>query len=295
MVSSSVELDPAGIDPAGIDPAVLESARLESAKLESAKPDRVNAAGERGDACEPAPLRIAVISLFPELFRTFLEISFVGRALSLGLVEVTLIQLRDFGLGNHRSVDDTPYGGGAGMVIRVDCVVAAIEAAEACLGGRAHRVLMTPQGTPHSAALARSLAPLERLVLVCGRYEGFDERVRSFVDQEISLGDFVLTGGEIPAMAVIESAIRFRPGVLGSEDSVREESFSDALDGGLEYPHYTRPAEFQGLSVPDVLKSGDHRRIDEYRRAASLERTQMRRPELLIARQKSNESKKGER
>ena len=167
------------------------------------------------------------------------------------------------------------------MVMRVDCVVAAIEHAETLLGGRAHRLLMTPQGTPHSAQGARRLAAHERLVLVCGRYEGFDERVRVHMDEEISLGDFVLTGGEIPAMAVIESAIRFRPGVLGSEDSVREESFSDALEGGLEYPQYTRPAEFRGLGIPDVLKSGDHKKIEAFRRETSKKRTQTRRPDLI--------------
>ena len=167
------------------------------------------------------------------------------------------------------------------MVMRVDCVVSAIEAAEAQIGGRAHRILMTPQGTPHNARIARTLATESRLVLVCGRYEGFDERVRDYIDQEISLGDFVLTGGEIPAMAVIESAIRHRPGVLGCEDSVREESFSDHLSGGLEYPQYTRPAEFRGVGVPDVLVSGDHKKIEAFRRAQSEQRTQERRPDLL--------------
>ena len=227
------------------------------------------------------PLSIAVVTLFPELFESFLAVSFVGRARAAGLLDVHLIQLREFGLGNHKSVDDTPYGGGAGMVMRVDCVVAAIELAEERLGGRAHRVLMTPQGSPHSARGARRLAARNRLVLICGRYEGFDERVRHFVDAEISLGDFVLTGGEIPAMAIIESAIRFRPGVLGSEESAIEESFSDALAGGLEYPQFTRPAEFRGMAVPDVLKSGDHKKIQEYRMEQSKARTQMRRPELL--------------
>lgn len=188
--------------------------------------------------------------------------------------------LRPHGLGKHQSVDDTPYGGGSGMVMRVDCLMSAIEEAEQRLGGRAHRILLTPQGTPHSAAGARSLATKERIILVCGRYEGFDERVRAFMDQEISLGDFVLTGGEVPAMAVIESTIRFRPGVLGNEDSVREESFSPELDGGLEYPQYTRPAEFRGQGVPEILKSGDHQKIAAWRRAESERRTAERRPDL---------------
>ncbi len=226
------------------------------------------------------PLRISVVTLFPELFERFAETSFVGRAQQAGILELSMEPLRPHGLGKHQSVDDTPYGGGSGMVMRVDCLMNAIEDAEVRLGGRSHRVLMTPQGTPHTAAGARGLAERDRIVLVCGRYEGFDERVRHFMDEEISLGDFVLTGGEIPAMAVIESAIRFRPGVLGNEDSVREESFSEALDGGLEYPQYTRPAEFRGLGVPEILKSGDHQKIAEYRRAESAKRTKLRRPDL---------------
>lgn len=235
-------------------------------------------------------LHVAVITLFPELFEQFQRISFVGRARSGQLLDLKLVQLRDFGLGKHRSVDDTPYGGGAGMVMRVDCVVAAIEAAEDALGGRAHRILMTPQGTPHTARVAKQLARHERLLLICGRYEGFDERVRHYVDQEISLGDFVLTGGEIPAMAVIESTIRFVPGVLGCEESVHEESFSEALAGGLEYPQYTRPGEFRGESVPALLKSGDHKKVAEFRREASRARTQERRPDLMIAATGSEES-----
>jgi len=232
----------------------------------------------------PPPLQVAVVTLFPELFEQFAAVSFVGRAIESQLLQLHLVSLREFGLGKHRSVDDTPYGGGSGMVMRVDCVLSAIESAEETMGGRAHRILMTPQGQPLSSKIARDLAHHERLVLVCGRYEGFDERVRSFMDQEISLGDFVLTGGEIPAMALIESAIRFRPGVLGNADSVKEESFSPELDGGLEYPHYTRPAEFQGRGVPDVLKSGNHKKIEDWRRDQSKERTRSRRPDLWAER-----------
>jgi tRNA (guanine37-N1)-methyltransferase len=167
------------------------------------------------------------------------------------------------------------------MVMRVDCVVGAVEAAEAALGvARAHRVLMTPQGRRFTQGIAGELFAHESLVLVCGRYEGFDERVRSFMDAEVSLGDFVLTGGEIPAMAIIEACVRFVPGVLGNADSVREESFSPELDGGLEYPQYTRPVEFRGLGVPEVLKNGDHAKISTWRREQSRERTLLRRPEL---------------
>jgi tRNA (guanine37-N1)-methyltransferase len=226
------------------------------------------------------PLQIGVVTLFPELFGTFETVSFVGRACKQGLVALSYENLREHGLGRHRTVDDTPYGGGSGMVLRVDCVLNAIESLEERLGGRSHRVLLTPQGVPHTAALARQFAAERRIVLICGRYEGFDERVRSFVDQEVSLGDFVLTGGEIPAMAIIESAIRFVPGVLGNESSTEEESFSPGLSGGLEYPQYTRPAEFRGLGVPDVLKAGDHEKVRRWRLERSQERTAERRPDL---------------
>lgn len=230
---------------------------------------------------EHAPLlQIGVVTLFPELFDTFLSTSLVGRAVQAGIAPVHLFQLREQGLGNHRSVDDTPYGGGSGMVLRVDCVVAAMEAAESALGGPAHRVLMTPQGQPFRAPTARSLAGHGRLLLVCGRYEGFDERVRAHVHEEISLGDFVLTGGEIPAMAVIEATMRFLPGVLGNRASSAEESFSEAMDGKLEYPQYTRPLEFRGARVPEVLASGDHAKIAEFRAQESARRTLLRRPDL---------------
>ncbi len=228
-------------------------------------------------------IKIRVISLFPELFREFSQVSFVGKAREAGGLDLGTVSLREFGLGRHQSVDDTPYGGGSGMVLRVDCVMNAIERAEAEMGGRSHRVLMTPQGQPYQASLAEELSRVDRITLICGRYEGFDDRLRSFIDQEISLGDFVLTGGEIPAMAVIEGLIRFRKGVLGNQESVLEESFSPSLQGGLEYPHYTRPASFRGLDVPAILKSGDHAKISDYRREQSQIRTLQRRPELVPA------------
>lgn len=227
------------------------------------------------------PFSIGVITLFPELFAPFLETSFVGRGQRASAIDVRTFDLRAQGHGKHQSVDDTPYGGGSGMVMRVDCVVGAIEGAEAALGVRSRRILMTPQGRPLTARVAEELSKERALVLVCGRYEGFDERVRSHVDDEISLGDFVLTGGEIPAMAVIEATIRFRDGVLGNVDSKVEESFSPALFGMLEYPQYTRPAEFRGMGVPEVLKSGDHARIAQFRRRESLARTRARRPDLV--------------
>jgi tRNA (guanine37-N1)-methyltransferase len=230
-------------------------------------------------------VRVAVITLFPELFGPWLRTSLVGRAVETGRLEVALHSLREHGLGKHRGVDDTPYGGGAGMVMRVDCVVAALEAAQAEMhgGARAFRVLLTPQGTRLDQAAVRALVERENVLLVCGRYEGFDERVRSFVDAEVSLGDFVLAGGEVAAMALIEACARTLPGVLGNASSLERESFSDDCGGLLEYPQYTRPRTFRGLEVPDVLTSGDHARIDAWRRERSLERTCERRPDLAPA------------
>jgi tRNA (guanine37-N1)-methyltransferase len=226
-------------------------------------------------------MRIAIVTLFPELFEPFLATSLVGRAKESGAIQVHLENLRAHGHGRHLSVDDTPYGGGSGMVMRPDCVVAAIEAASAHFGDTPPwRVLLTPQGERFSQATARVLVDRQNLILICGRYEGFDERVRSFVDQELSIGDFVLTGGEIPAMTVIEACIRLLPGVLGNENSPSEESFSEVCAGLLEYPQYTRPGNFRGLEVPEVLRSGDHEKIRSWRREQSRLRTRARRPDL---------------
>lgn len=242
--------------------------------------NQVEAPGATSQATAPA-VSIVIITLFPELFREFVETSFVGRGQRAGLVSLDFVQLRDFGHGRHRSIDDTPYGGGSGMVMRVDSLVAALEEAERRLGGPARRVLLSPHGRRLSATVAREFAGYPRWVLVCGRYEGFDERVRNFVHDEVSLGDFVLTGGEIPAMALVEAAIRFIPGVLGNEHSSEVESFSPELAGGLEYPQYTRPVEFRGFGVPDVLKSGNHEKIEKFRQAESARLTRERRPDLL--------------
>jgi len=236
-------------------------------------------------------MRFAVVTLFPELFQSFLEISFVGRARASGALEVHLEQLREHGLGKHRSVDDTPYGGGSGMVMRCDCVLSAVENAERQMGcERSHRVLLTPQGRPLVQAVATELVAHPNVTLICGRYEGFDERVREFVDAEVSLGDFVLTGGEVPAMAVIEACVRLVPGVLGNAESPREESFSDEWDGLLEYPQYTRPQVFRGLEVPEVLRSGHHGRIAKWRRETAETRTAERRPDLSSARKSPTRS-----
>lgn len=229
-------------------------------------------------------MRIDVVTLFPELFETFLRTSFVGRAATSG-VEYGLKSPRDHGLGRHRSVDDTPYGGGSGMVMRVDVLVEALEALDAAHATLeapcAHRVLLTPQGAPFSQAHAKRFAASPWLALVCGRYEGFDERVRAHVHEEVSLGDFVMTGGEVAAMAVIEATVRLLPGVLGNATSVEEESHGD--EGLLEYPQYTRPQVFRGDAVPDVLAGGNHAKIKEYRDAERVARTRVRRPDLFAA------------
>ena len=229
-------------------------------------------------------MRFSIVTLFPELFEPFLKATLVGRGRAQGAIEVDLVDLRTFGLGRHRSVDDTPYGGGSGMVLRVEPIVAALEDIDARAKergeGEAHRVLLTPQGRPFVQARARSLASVAHVVLVAGRYEGFDERVRSFVHEEISLGDFVLLGGEIAAMAIVESVTRLLPGVLGNEASATSESHSEALGGQLEYPQYTRPVEFRGAGVPEVLKNGNHKEIEAWRRAESDARTLARRPDL---------------
>ncbi len=233
-------------------------------------------------------MRVDVVTLFPELFGPFATTSFVGRGIEVGALELRLRSPRDFGLGKHKSVDDTPYGGGSGMVMRVDVLVPCFESldADAPDGVKAHRVLLTPQGAPFTQAKAAELAERPAIMLVCGRYEGFDERVRSHVDEEISLGDFVMTGGEVCAMAIIEATVRLLPGVLGNEASTHEESHSPHNDGLLEYPQYTRPAEFRGAAVPEVLVSGNHANIAKWRRAQSEARTAARRPDLALRKAK---------
>lgn len=236
--------------------------------------------------CAPAarPRRVSIVTLFPELFVPFLATSMVGRATTERALQVDLVELRAFGLGKHKNVDDTPYGGGSGMVLRVEPVVAALESIDVRAAAEgdppAHRVLMTPQGAPFRQSTARALATRQHVALICGRYEGFDERVRAFVHEEVSLGDFVMTGGEVAAMAIIEATARLLPGVLGNEASSCSESFSEELGGALEYPQYTRPAEFRGLEVPAILASGDHAKVDGWRRDRSRERTTLRRPDL---------------
>ena len=231
-------------------------------------------------------MRVDIVTLFPEIFEGFLKTSFVGRALAAHKLVVRLRSPREFGLGKHKSVDDTPYGGGSGMVMRVDVLVPTMESldGDAPGGVRARRVLMTPQGVPFDQAAAARLAGEQAILLVCGRYEGFDERVRAYVDEEISLGDFVMTGGEVAAMAIVESVVRLLPGVLGNEGSTREESHSPEKGGLLEYPQYTRPQEFRGAQVPEVLQGGNHAEIAKWREAQATLRTEARRPDILARR-----------
>jgi len=225
-------------------------------------------------------VRVDIVTLFPELFEGFFRTSIVGRAHEGGQLQVRFRSPRDFGTGKHRSVDDTPCGGGSGMVLRVDVMVACLESLED-VPPRAHRVLLTPQGARFDQKKARELAARPAIALICGRYEGFDERIREFVDEEISLGDFVMTGGEIAAMAIVEATARLLPGVLGNAESATEESHGD--EGLLEYPHYTRPIEFRGKTVPAELLSGNHAAIARYRHAQAEARTEARRPDLYAA------------
>ncbi len=222
---------------------------------------------------------IQILTLFPEFFESPLKTSLTGKAIERGHFDVQLIDIRDFATDKHNTCDDSPYGGGAGMVMKPEPLVGALEHARNN-SPDAPRILLTPQGEPFAQPIAQQLArEHQSLILVCGRYEGVDERVRQhWIDREISIGDFVLTGGEIGAMTILDAVTRLLPGVLGNADSADEESFSTDR---LEYPQYTRPQDFRGHPVPDILLSGHHGKIAEWRRQKALERTQDRRPDLL--------------
>lgn len=226
-----------------------------------------------------AKLEIEILTLFPRMCTGYLGESILGKAQEAGLLAVAVQDIRDHTEGRHKVADDAPYGGGAGMVMKPEPLTRAIEAARARLPG-ALTVLMSPRGAPLDQALARRLAGHGRLVLVCGRYEGVDERVLKEIDLEVSVGDFVMTGGELAALCVVDAAARLVPGVLGNEASAGAESFAGE-DGLLEHPHYTRPPEFRGMKVPEVLLSGDHRRIERWRRREALRATRERRPDLF--------------
>ena len=230
-----------------------------------------------------------VVTLFPGMFTSPLQESILGRATKQGLLQVRAHNLRDWAEGKHLTTDDTPYGGGDGMVMKPEPIARAVAALRE-QSPRAKVLLMSPQGTPFKQQHAEELAREEGLIFLCGRYEGFDERVRqTLVDGEFSIGDFVLTGGELPAMVMIDAISRFLPGVLGCRGSAETDSFSDGL---LEYPQYTRPAEFNGLAVPEVLLSGNHARIERWRREQQLLRTWQRRPDLLEQVELSAEDKR---
>lgn len=243
-------------------------------------------------------MRIDVLTLFPEMFEGVFGASILGKARDKGLVKLSAVNFRDYSTNKHGQVDDTPYGGGGGMVLKPEPIFAAVEdllsrpelaaaasaseeslSASAASGSRPRIVLLCPQGETFTQQKAEEFAREDHLIFICGHYEGYDERIRiGLVTDEISIGDYVLTGGELPAMVMIDSTVRLLPGVLGNENSAITDSFSTGL---LEYPHYTRPTEFRGMQVPDVLLSGHHAHIEAWRRRESLRRTLQRRPELL--------------
>lgn len=219
-------------------------------------------------------MRINVITIFPEFFTSPLDTSLVGKAREEGTLEVVLHDLREQGKGVHRQIDDAPFGGGAGMVMMVEPLAAALDPL-----AHTHRILFTPGGRPLDQETLDRWATLDEITVVCGRYEGVDERIaKHFIDEEISIGDYVLLGGEVVALAVIEGVTRLLDGVVGNPTSVETESFRDGL---LEEPQYTRPAEFRGWTVPEVLRSGDHANIEQWRQEHREERTRERRPDLL--------------
>lgn len=224
-------------------------------------------------------MKFIILTLFPEAFESYLNVSLLARAQAHQLIDIETYNLRDWGEGVHKSVDQRPYGGGVGMVLRVDVMDKALKSLKVKKGKKGQAIiLLTPQGKVFNQKIARSLTKLKTIVLICGRYEGFDERIRSLVDMEISIGDFVLTGGEIPALAVLDTVARLVPGVVGKEESLVNESFSENL---LEYPQYTRPENFKGKKVPKVLLTGHHANINEWRKHEAIKRTKKRRPDLL--------------
>lgn len=234
-------------------------------------------------------MRFDILTLFPDMFFSPLRESILGKAMERGLIHIQTINIRDFSLDKHHVVDDTPYGGGQGMVMKVEPIARAIESVKT-RHSDVWTVSLSPQGTPFNQDLARRLSTQAHLLLLCGRYEGVDERVRElFIDEEISIGDYILTGGELAAMVLIDAVSRFIPGVLGSDRSAEEDSFFNSL---LEYPQYTRPFDFMGRRVPEVLLSGNHSAISLWRRKEALRRTWLRRPDLLSKANLSEEDRK---
>ena len=233
-------------------------------------------------------MQFHVLTIFPEVFVSPLSASLLNKAQEKGLLSCTVHNLRDYTTGRHRTVDDSPYGGGQGMVMKPEPIVAALEGVSQKLINP-WRIFLSPQGKPLTQAKVVELAQRETLVLLCGRYEGVDERILSFIDEEISLGDYILSGGEMAALVLIDAVARLIPGVVGCAASVTEESFSHGL---LEYPQYTRPEEFRGRRVPEVLLSGNHAQIAKWRRQQSLLRTLQQRPDLLATAEVTEEERR---
>ena len=219
-------------------------------------------------------MQIDVITIFPKMFEAVLGASIIKRAQEKGILQITLHDLRDYTYDRHRSVDDRPYGGGPGMVMRPEPI---FEAVEAIKTANCRTILMSPQGERLSTPLAQRLSAVERLIVICGHYEGVDERVKTLVDESVSIGDYVLTGGELPAMVLIDAVARFLPGVIGHVQAAEEDSFAA---GWLEHPQYTRPPVFRGMAVPDILRSGDHKQVAHWRKLQSVAKTLQLRPDL---------------
>lgn len=219
-------------------------------------------------------MRIDIMTLFPGMIEGFLSESIIKRAIAANLVEINVINFRDFSPLNNKQVDDTPYGGGAGMLLRCEPI---FECFDHIKTPDSHVILLSPEGKTYSQKRAIELTKYKHIIIICGHYEGFDERIKTQVDEIISIGDFILTGGEIPACAIVDSVVRLIPGVINS-DSLTSESFNNNL---LDYPQYTKPSEYRGLKVPDVLISGDHKKIAEYRAAEQIKKTQALRPDLM--------------
>jgi len=230
-------------------------------------------------------MRIDILTLFPDMFAP-LTVSMMQRAQTKGVVEIKTHQLRQWGVDKHGNVDDSPYGGGPGMVMRVDVADRAIGAMQSEAGGKSRVILPTADGKPFTQKDAERLAKYDRLIILCPHYEGIDERIRDLIDEELSIGDYVVTGGELPAMVLTDAIVRLLPGALGKEESTHEESFrlvetSHGKRRLLEYPHYTRPEEYRGKRVPKILLSGHHGEVAKWRQEQALKRTKKRRPELL--------------
>lgn len=224
-------------------------------------------------------MQIDILTLFPEMFESPFSYSMIKRAIDGGYVAINPINFRKFGIGKHNMVDDTPYGGGAGMLLKPEPIFEAIEEIEENNPQTKKRIiLMDPAGKPFNQEMAEAFSKEEHLVFICGHYEGYDERIRTLVTDEVSLGDYVLTGGELASMVMVDATVRLIPGVVGNKDSIVEDSHSTGL---LEHPHYTRPASYRGLEVPEVLRSGNHQLIEEWRHKEALKRTYKRRPDLI--------------